>query len=115
MASQRKRASKKQYYAFRGGRKGFDRQGGVHCKPCFEKSLEIDRLKEENRLLKARLQGREKSAKIQGVFGNSTPSAQIPIKANTLEENRQKKGGASPGHTGHGRSALTEADAHEPT
>ena len=114
MASQGKRAAKKQYSSYRGGRKGFDRQGGVHCKPCFEKSLEIDLLKEENKRLKMRLRGREKSAKTQGAFGNSTPSSQIPIKENTLEENRQKKGGATPGHTGHGRSSLSELEAHEP-
>ena len=32
-------------------RKGFDVSGGVKCKECFEKSREIDHLKEELKLL----------------------------------------------------------------
>jgi transposase len=94
------------HYGARGGRKGFNAQGGVHCKTCFQKDLEIDRLREELRLLKLRLKGREKAALTQGVFGNSTPSSQIPIKESSLEENRKRKGGAQLGHPGHGRSAM---------
>jgi len=35
----------------------------------------------------------------------------VPIKANSLEENQARKGGAKPGHRGHGRKSLDLKDA----
>lgn len=64
--------------------------------------MEIDRLKEENLRLKQRLRYQQRQA-TEAPFGSSTPSAKIPIKPNTLQENQNKRGGAKPGHTGHGR------------
>lgn len=75
------------------------------CKGCLEKQRAIDQLTEENRRLKEQLHYRQRKAE-EGPFGSATPSAKIPIKANTLEENRSKKGGAKWGHVGHGRSAI---------
>ena len=52
------------------------------CPLCLEKQGEIDRLKEENGLLKRQLSYRERKDK-EGFFGSSTPSSQQPVKANT--------------------------------
>jgi len=52
------------------------------CPLCLEKQREIDRLKEENGLLKRQLSYRERKDK-EGFFGSSTPSSQQPVKANT--------------------------------
>jgi hypothetical protein len=75
------------------------------CESCLEKQRTIDRLTEENRRLKEQLRYRQRTAE-EGPFGSATPSAKIPLKANTLEDNRSKKGGAQRGHVGHGRSAI---------
>jgi transposase len=75
------------------------------CEGCLERQRTIDQLTEENRRLKEQLRYRQRKAE-EGPFGSSTPSAKIPIKADTLEENRSKKGGAKRGHLGHGRSAI---------
>ena len=80
------------------------------CESCLDKQRIIDQLKEENRRLKDQLHYRERKAE-QGPFGSSTPSSKIPVKANTDEENRNQKGGARPGHTGHGRSAIDRDSA----
>jgi len=76
------------------------------CPLCLEKQREIDRLKEEIVLLKRRLSYRERT---EGLFGSSTPSSQIPIKANT--EKAKKPRGAKVGHTGCGRKAFSLSDA----
>jgi len=47
----------------------------------------------------------------QGPFGSSTPSAKIPLKANTAPEQRSKPGGAQPGHVGHGRRTVADSEA----
>ena len=91
-------------------RDGFNRQGGVICKDCFDKKLEIDRLRAEIISLKQKLNYREKSLK-NGVFGGSTPSSRIPIKENATEEKKLRKGGAKPGHKGHGRKRIDEQAA----
>ena len=65
----------------------------------------IDRLQEEIARLKARLRYQERTAK-EGPFGSSTPSAKIPLKANAPSENSQRRGGAKPGHSGHGRRTI---------
>jgi transposase len=83
-----------------------------YCEGCFEKQREIDTLKYEIERLKDKLAYQERTAR-EGYFGSSTPSSKIPIKANTLEENQKKKGGAKPGHKGYGRSAVKEREAEE--
>lgn len=62
----------------------------------------IDQLLEEVQRLKAKLRYQERKDQ-EGFFGSSTPSSQLPLKANTDKENRNHKGGARPGHKGHGR------------
>lgn len=75
------------------------------CLQCLEKQREIDLLREENTRLKQQLRYRQRQAE-QGPFGSSTPSAQLPVKANTPGDGRAKRGGASFGHVGYGRKAL---------
>jgi len=74
------------------------------CQQCLDKQREIDRLTEENQRLRAKL-SQQKRKDQAGFFGSSTPSAQLPIKANSTQDNHQQRGGAKPGHTGHGRTA----------
>lgn len=80
------------------------------CSDCFEKQIEIDRLKEEVILLKARLRHQSRSGE-EGFFGSSTPSSQIPIKPNAKEDQQNKRGGARHGHAGHGRQAVSESES----
>lgn len=80
------------------------------CSSCLEKQRRIDQLQEEVRSLQAKLRYQERPAQ-QGPFGSSTPSAQIPHKPNTAEEQRAKKGGARPNHVGHGRRAVPPGGA----
>ena len=65
----------------------------------------IDRLQEEIVRLKARLRYQERTAK-EGPFGSSTPSSKVPLKANTPPQSSQRRGGARPGHRGHGRRPI---------
>jgi len=69
--------------------------------------LVIDRLQEEIVRLKARLRYQERTAQ-EGPFGSSTPSAKVLLKANTPPETSQRRGGAQPGHRGHGRRDIPE-------
>lgn len=79
----------------------------------MKKQQEIDRLREENARLKARLRYQERTAK-EGFFGSSTPSAKRPLKANTtLREIPGARGGARPGHPGHGRRSVPAEAADE--
>lgn len=78
------------------------------CPFCLEKQREIDRLKEENVLLKQRLSYRERKNK-EGFFGSSTPSSQQPVKANT--EDVKKPRGAKIGHKGFGRKGFSVSEA----
>jgi len=71
--------------------------------------LVIDRLQEEIVRLKNRLRHQERTAR-EGPFGSSTPSAKIPIKANTPLESSRRQGGAQPGHRGHGRRRIPEEE-----
>lgn len=82
------------------------------CTECYEKQREIDELSGEVARLKQQLGYRERKEK-EGFFGSSTPSSKIPIKTNTLEENKTKNGGAVCGHKGHGRKAVDGADREE--
>jgi transposase len=85
--------------------------GVNHCPGCFEKQRRIDQLEEEVRRLKQQLHYRERRAE-EGPFGSSTPSARRPFKPHTSEEQRTKKGGAQPGHAGHGRQGIDNGSAH---
>jgi len=83
-----------------------------NCEGCLEKQRRIDQLLEEVQRLKAKLRYQERKDK-EGFFGSSTPSSQLPLKANTDQENRNDKGGARPGHKGHGRKAHSQETADE--
>jgi transposase len=83
-----------------------------NCEGCLEKQHKIDQLLEEIQRLKAELRYQERKEQ-EGFFGSSTPSSQVPFKANASEEKRNHKGGARPGHVGHGRKAHTEETADE--
>lgn len=80
------------------------------CQQCLAKQREIDRLTEDNQRLRAKLAHQHRKAQ-EGFFGSSTPSAQIPIKATSTAENTKKRGGAKPGHTGHGRTEHAAEEA----
>ena len=80
------------------------------CPSCLEKQRTIDRLQQEIQSLREKVHRLERKAEA-GPFGSSTPSAKIPVKANTAEERRSKPGGAQPGHAGHGRQAVEDTAA----
>ncbi len=69
------------------------------CQGCLDKQREIDRLKAEIQSLRAQL-SKQKPKDKAGLFGSSTPSSQIPLKANSTDEASNKCGGAKPGHQG---------------
>jgi len=81
-----------------------------YCPGCFEKQRKIDELTEEVKRLKSKLNYLERKGQ-EGYFGSSTPSSQVPVKANALKENQGKRGGAKPGHRGHGRQSFDESGA----
>lgn len=77
----------------------------------MEKQQQIDRLKEENARLKDRLRYQERTA-TEGFFGSATSSAKLPVKANTAKrECPGARGGARPGHCGHGRQSVSAESA----
>ena len=76
------------------------------CPACLEKQREIDRLTEELQRLRSLLNQRQRQA-AAGPFASSTPSSQIPLKANTPAAQTEKKGGAKAGHVGHGRACCS--------
>jgi len=80
------------------------------CPGCLEKQRTIDRLKQQIEDLRKKVCRLERKAE-QGPFGSSTPSAKIPVKANTAVEAASKPGGAQPGHTGHGRRTVEDSAA----
>ena len=82
------------------------------CEGCFEKQQRIDQLTEENERLKQALNYRQRREK-EGFFGSSTPSSQVPVKANTAQAREKKKRGAKSGHKGHGRKRFDEAGADQ--
>ena len=83
-----------------------------NCEGCLQKQRKIDQLLEELQRLKAKFRYQERKDQ-EGFFGASTPSSQLPFKANAPEKNKNHKGGARPGHKGHGRKAHSEATAEE--
>jgi len=77
---------------------------------CFEKQVEVDQLREENKQLRQKLRYRERKAE-DGFFGSSTPSSKIPIKANTEASQSKRKRGAQAGHPGHSRKSADHKTA----
>lgn len=82
------------------------------CPLCQEKQRKIDQLTEEVERLRQKLRYKERKA-AAGFFGSSTPSAQLPVKANTPPPREAKPKGARPGHRGRGRKSFEEADADQ--
>ena len=78
-----------------------------YCKGCLEKQQTIDRLVEEVKRLKDKLRRQERTA-LEEPFGASTPSSKRLVKPSSTPENRARRGGAKPGHDGHGREAACE-------
>jgi transposase len=72
------------------------------CQACLDKQREIDRLKQELQRLRIQLSKQKRKDKA-GLFGSSTPSSQVPLKANSKDEASAKRGGARAGHKGIGR------------
>lgn len=93
-------------------RKNFDVAGGVVCKGCFEKKLEIDRLRAELSRLKSKIAYGAKTSG-QMPVGAHTPPSKLDLKKSSAEELRRKKGGARQGHRGHGRRSICEERADE--
>lgn len=90
------------------------------CSGCFEKQLKIDKLQVEVERLRNKVHQQERSAR-EGFFGSSTPSSKIQIKPSSLQERQERRGGAKPGHCGHGRRTLSSVEVdrvervHAPT
>ena len=86
---------------------------GGFCGDCFDKRRELDKLKEENARLKTEL-GRRDSSDLSKFKGTThRPSSREDLKANTADENKNKKGGAKKGHKGTTRKAADAASADE--
>jgi hypothetical protein len=86
--------------------------GVSSCEACLEKQREIDRLKEEIQQLRVKLSAKKRRDQA-GFFGSSTPSAQLPVKANSPETEALKRGGAKPGHPGNGRKKHRQEEVDE--
>lgn len=84
----------------------------LYCSGCVDRQEIIDRLREENQSLKAKLRYQERKV-TEGYFGSSTPSSKKPYKVQSSEANRQKRGGAKPGHQGNGRKSISNKTADE--
>lgn len=86
------------------------RLGVAMCAGCLSKMTEIDRLKRELKQARRKIAelkkvlGRRERGPDERPFGESTPSSKEPFKVNACAEDRQRQGGARPGHRGHGRS-----------
>lgn len=82
----------------------------TYCKGCLAKQERIKELEQENACLKDKLRCQRRTAK-EGFFGSSTPSSKVPVKPNSSTQHQRNRGGAKPGHKGHGRSSICEQDA----
>ena len=83
-----------------------------NCEGCLQKQRRIDQLLEEVQRLKAKLRYQERKGQ-EGFFGASTPSSKVPFKTDASEEKKNHKGGARPGHKGHGRKAHSKDTAEK--
>jgi transposase len=82
----------------------------TYCPECLKKQQRINDLEEEIAALKGRLRHQERTA-AEGPFGSSTPSSKVPIRPSALPERQARRGGARPGHTGHGRRRVAAPEA----
>jgi hypothetical protein len=80
------------------------------CTECLQKQREIDRLTEELQRLRQKLRYQERQV-TEGFFGSVTPSAKLPVKANTPPSKVFTRTGAQPGHPGTGRQAFDASQA----
>jgi len=81
------------------------------CPGCLKKQREIDGLKEEIQRLRQKLSYQARKEK-EGFFGSSTPSAKLPLKANTDKGKQRKPKGARPGRTGAGRKGVSSLEVN---
>ena len=81
-----------------------------YCPGCLEKQQRINWLEQKVASLEGKLRYQQRTAK-EGVFGSSTPSSKVPVKANSLAERQARRGGAQRGHKGYGRRAFSESEA----
>ncbi len=82
----------------------------TYCPECLKKQQRINELEEELAALKSRSPRRQRTA-AEGPFGSSTPSSKVPIKPSALPERQARRGGAKPGHVGHGRRRVAALEA----
>ena len=85
---------------------------GSYCEGCFEKQRIIDQQADYITSLRAMLEYREQKD-CQPFFGSATPSSKLPVKENSLEENRKRRGGAKRRHKGNGRKKIMEEEADQ--
>lgn len=86
--------------------------GISYCEGCFKKQQRIDQLEEEVVSLRWKLRYRQ-DKDIKPFFGSQTPSSKLPFKEDSIEENRNNKGGAKEGHKGNGRKSIPIDKADE--
>lgn len=82
----------------------------IVCSECFKKQQQIDRLKQENASLKAKLRYEQRKI-TEGYFGVQTPSSKKPFTKNTISVENKNQGGAKVGHKGFGRKSFSEQEA----
>ena len=63
-----------------------------YCNGCYEKQLEIDRLKKRIEHLENEINYSKRKEK-EGYFGSSTPSAKKPFKKNSSKDKQNKNCG----------------------
>lgn len=80
------------------------------CMECFRKQQRINELEWKLEQSETKVRSLERTTK-EGLFGSATPSSKLPVKANSLEERQALKGGARPGHVGHGRGRVSPGQA----
>jgi transposase len=89
------------------------------CQGCKAKMSEIDRLKHKTQRQARHIAELQKKLNAtprtinEAPFGRSTSSSREPFKPGSPEEKRQRKGGATVGHKGHGRKVPAEPDLTE--
>lgn len=94
--------------------------GSHRCAGCLAKQRRIDdlevevaRLRKEN-ARQAEALGRQERGPTERPFGEATRPSQEPFKGNATEADRQRRGGAPPGHRGHGRKTPPTTLPPEP-
>jgi hypothetical protein len=82
-------------------------KGGTEC---LQQPRAIDRLTAALQRLRQQLRAQERHAP-EGFFGLATPSANLPVTANSPPSKALKPKGAQPGHPGTGRQAFDAPQA----